>query len=517
MTDLSMASAIRAIAAETKVPEALKKTLSYVESLLRPRTSFVSIHDEREGLLTVAVTRGRSDERVVAASPGKGPVGRAFSEGRIVKEGAVLAIPMIAGETAVGVLTCMGGTRLREPLSAEHRETLLALAHTAAMVVALARSNELVEQRGRELRIAADRLDDRDRVRDSILSHLSHELRTPLTTIKVYLDMAQAGKLGELGERQANAVQICQRNADRLLRLINDLLLTARLEAGQMALDPRPLGLRSVMSEALALLDDELRSAEVTTDLAAPMGEAFIRGNRDRLVEAFMHLLERGLEGRRKGARLLVDVVPEDRRGVLRILHGGLDLPRTEVESLFSAFRADGGRSNLGLAIARRIVALHGGTVQARTSPEGLWFEVSFPLYAGAVATGARAPSPRPGEILVVEDDDDCRNGIVEYLSAERFRVRAFSDGRAALERIRQTPPALLLLDLRIPGVDGARLIREVREGAGPSTPIYVISGAIDDSVGQEEAWGAKVDGVFEKPINFPFLLERVREYVAPA
>jgi DNA-binding response OmpR family regulator len=85
------------------------------------------------------------------------------------------------------------------------------------------------------------------------------------------------------------------------------------------------------------------------------------------------------------------------------------------------------------------------------------------------------------------------------------------------LERIRQAPPALLLLDLRIPGVDGARLIREVREGAGPSTPIYVISGAIDEAVGQEEAWGAKVDGVFEKPINFPFLLERVREYVAPA
>src|SRR5690606_12231950 len=201
---------------------------------------------------------------------------------------------------------------------------------------------------------------------------------------------------------------------------------------------------------------------------------AFIRGNRDRLVEAFMHLLERGLEGRRKGARLLVDVVPEDRRGVLRILHGGLDLPRTEVESLFSAFRADGGRSNLGLAIARRIVALHGGTVQARTSPEELWFEVSFPLYAGAVATGARAPSPRPGEILVVEDDDDCRNGIVEALTAERFRVRAFSDGRQALERIRQSPPALLLLDLRNPVVHAARLIREVLECSGQSTRNYV-------------------------------------------
>lgn len=517
MSELPVANAVRAIAEEKKVPEALKKTLSVVDGLLRPRTAFISLHDERDGRLAVAVVRGRSDERVVAVEPGEGPSGRAFAERSIVRDGAALAIPMLAGDEPVGTITCLGGARLREPLPEEVEEALFALAGSAALVVALARAREDLERRGRELRIALEGLRERDRVRDSVLSHLSHELRTPLTTIKLYLDMAQGGKLGELGERQRHAVAICQRNADRLLRLINDLLLTARLEAGQMALDPRPLGLRSVMNEAFSLLGDELEEARVKPALSAPLGEAFIRGNRDRLVEAMMHLVERGLEGRREGTRILVDVVPEDRRGVLRLLHEGLYLPPEEVEHLFSAFRADGGRSNLGLAIARRIVSLHGGTVQARATADGLWLKVSFPLYAGAVATGARAPSPRPGEILVVEDDDDCRNGIVEALTAERFRVRAFSDGREALERIRQSPPALLLLDLRIPGVDGARLIREVREGAGPTTPIYVISGAIDGSVGQEDAWGAQVDGVFEKPINFPFLLERVREYVTPA
>jgi len=517
MPELPVANAVRAIAGETRVPEALKKTLSVVEGLLRPRTTFVSLCDERDGRLAVAVTRGRSDERVAAVSPGEGPTGRAFLERRIVRDGTALAIPMLAGDEPVGTITCLGGARLREPLPEEFEEALLALAGSAALVVALARAREEVERRGHELRIAVESLRERDRVRDSVLSHLSHELRTPLTTIKLYLDMAEGGRLGALGERQKSAVQICRRNADRLLRFINDLLLTARLEAGQMALDPRPLGLRSVANEALSLLGDELDTAHVQAVVSAPLGEAYVRGNRDRLVEALMHLVERGLEGRREGRRLLVDVVPEDRRGVLRILHEGLLLPPEEVEQLFSAFRTDGGRSNLGLAIARRIVSLHGGTVLARATPDGLWFEVSFPLYAGAVATGARAPSPRAGEILVVEDDDDCRNGIVEALTAERFCVRACSDGREALERIRQSPPALLLVDLRIPGVDGARLIREVREGAGPSTPIYVISGAIDGSVGQEEAWGAQVDGVFEKPINFPFLLERVREYVSPA
>lgn len=515
--DLSIASAIRAIAAEANAPQALKKTLSVAEKRLRARTTFVVVYEPAAARLNVAVTRGRSDPRVVAALPGEGPVGRAFASKAIVQEEGLIAVPMLAEGEPVGVLVCLGGSLLREPLPPDEKEILSTIAQTAGMAVAMAQLRELADRRGRDLRLVAERLEDRDRVRDSVLSHLSHELRTPLTTIKLYLDMAQTGKLGPLSERQAKAANICQRNADRLLRLINDLLLAARLDAGQMALDPRPLGLRSVFAEALALLEDDLRACELESRLEIPEGEVFVRGNRDRLVEAFMHFLERGIGPEREGREIVVTVRPRERKGSLRIVHGGLHLSETELDQIFAAFRPDGGRSNLGLNIARQVIHLHGGSVHVGQAQEGLWFEIVFPLYAGAVATGARGPAPRSGEILVVEDDDDCRNGIVEYLSAERFAVRAFSDGREALERIREAPPALLLLDLRIPGVDGARIIEEVRAGAGPSTPIYVISGAIDDAVGQEEAWGAKVDGVFEKPINFPYLLERVREYVAPA
>src|SRR5690606_17050165 len=107
--------------------------------------------------------------------------------------------------------------------------------------------------------------------------------------------------------------------------------------------------------------------------------------------------------------------------------------------------------------------------------------------------------------ILIVEDDDDCRNGLIEWLEAENYGVRAYDNGREALERIQEVPPALVLLDLRIPGVDGAALVKTVREGSrGQQTPIFVISGAIDAGAGSDQAWGERVDGVFEKPINFP-------------
>lgn len=512
----TFAEDLHGITSEPSIPEALRKVLLVVEGLVRPRSSFVSVFEEQVQRLNVVVAKGRSDKRIVASIPGEGPVGQAFADRDVVRDGSLLAIPMLVGDLAVGTLTLIGGSWTRDGLAPDEEAQLRTLASFAGSRVALAKAREEADRRARELENAIDQLDKRERVRDSILSHLSHELRTPLTTIKAYLDMGLKGRLGPLGDKQRDAMEISQRNADRLLRLINDLLLTARLEFGKMTLDPRALGLRSVLTEASELLKDDAENAKVTLAVEAPEGEVFVRGNRDRLVEGFMHLLERGFRGQRGGGTVRMEIFPDERNGSVRIVHGGMHLSQAEVEGLFRAFRPEGGQSNLGLSIARQVFGLHGGSVRAQATEEGLEFLVSFPLFAGAVATGARGPTPRQGEILVVEDDDDCRNGIVDYLSAEKFDVRAFSNGQRALERIREVPPALLLVDLRIPGVDGAKLIQEVREGAGPSTPIYVISGAIDTPSGQEEAWGARVDGVFEKPINFPYLLERVREYVAP-
>jgi CheY-like chemotaxis protein len=329
--------------------------------------------------------------------------------------------------------------------------------------------------------------------------------------------MALKGRLGELNERQERALSVCDQNANRLLRLINDLLLTARLHAGKMTLDPKPLGLRSVLTEAIDYLQADAEVAGVTIDLEAPSGEVFIRGNKDRLVEAFMHLIERGLRGKRTGERLRIEVATRGRVGAVELLLEGVGVSETELPQLFEPFRVEGGSPNIGLSIARQVFDLHGGHISAEREDGDLVFHVALPLFAGVVTALQERPAPRRGEILIVEDDDDCRNGLIEYLEAEHHRVRAYGDGREALERIQKVPPALVLLDLRIPGVDGAALVKTLRESeTGTPTPIYVISGAIDAGAGTEQAWGERVDGVFEKPINFPYLLERVREFVAP-
>lgn len=507
---------IRAIAADSSPANALRRTLATVARLFRTRSTFVSVFEPSLGMLQIGAARGRADRRVVAVAPGEGAVGLAYESGESQVADGVLAIPMQAEGKVLGALALIGGTFTegKQPDDVE-LSMLGALANAAAASVALATARNENERHVRQLEAAAQRVREGDRTRDAILSHISHELRTPLTTIKAYLAMLSKERLGPLSDKQQNALAVSERNADRLLRLINDLLLTARLQAGRMTLDPKPLGLRSVLEEAIRFLQDDLDTARVEVRLEAPEGEVFIRGNRDRLVEGFMHLLERGLHRDRGGGPILIRLLPKGRTGHISLSYPGFHLAKEEVDGLFDPFRLGNGASNLGLNIARQILELHGGQIGVERGADGLRFEASLPLFAGLVSNETPALQPRPGEILVVEDDDDCRNGIVEYLSAENFVVRAFADGQSALQRIQEVPPALVLLDLRMPGVDGAALIKEVREREqGQRTPIYVISGTIDAQAGADAVWGERVDGVFEKPINFPYLLERVRECV---
>lgn len=513
---------LQAILAEKQPPEAIKRALVAVEKAVRARSVFAAIHDPAFDRLNVAAARGRADPRIAAASPGEGPLGTAYVEQAVKVEGdgALVAVPMLAFGRCAGVLVVLGGS-WSGPTGPDAAELacVQAVANACGAAADAARARSDADRRAREMEAAAERLREGDRTRDALLSHLSHELRTPLTTIKGYLALAQKGRLGELSPKQRDAFAVCDRNADRLLRLINDLLLTARLQAGKMTLDPRPLGLKGVLDEAVNFLHDDSAVAGVTVDVTVEDGEVFVRGNRDRLVEGFMHLVERGLRGRRDGHKIEVTLSTRGRVGSVEIVLGGVHVPSEELATLFDTLRASGGSSNIGLSIARQIFELHGGNLSATQGPKGLVFQVSLPLFAGAVTTEVepRDEEARTGEILIVEDDADCRNALIDVLRGEGYEVRAFEDGRSALERIQEVPPALVLLDLRIPGVDGAALIKAVREGGrGEKTPIYVISGAIDAQAGADVAWGEKVDGIFEKPLNFPYLLERIRDYVEP-
>ncbi len=512
--------AVRAMAdsvAGSRCPsDAIKNHLAIARDLVRARATFVSTFEPHKGLLSVTEVRGRADGSVVSCRPGEGAVGKAFAERAIVEEGAHLAIPLLEGPRAVGVLSVLGA---RQAASADVWQALAS--HLIAAMQAAALRDAAV-RRTRDLETAVAGLKSLDRAREELLGNVSHELKSPLTTIKAYLAMARRDQLGPLTDKQKKAFETCDRNADRLLRLINDMLLMSRLQSGRMTLEERPFALRALAQEAAGTLSPTAAASGVVLFLEkAP--EVYVKGDRERLLEALVHLQENAIVYNRPGGRVDVSIRAEAGVATLCVRDDGAGIDEKDLPHIFERFYRGAGSGSragtgLGLSVVRQVAQLHGGSISVQSAlGRGSTFELRLPLFAGEVAAGSSAPEPRDGAVLVVEDDVDCREVLCELLASEGMSVIQAGDSDAALELLATARPALILLDLRLGGSDGRAVLEHVRqEPRLERTPIFVISGAADSAAGFRYDGPERIDGFFEKPLNLPRLLDRVRSVVQP-
>jgi len=500
--------------------EAQRAQLQTVHALLEAKTSFVSELVPGKDLLRVACVRGRNDARVRAAIPQEGAVGLAHSERRVVREGGLWAAPITGAEAPLGVLVVMGARR-RAPDS-----LLEALAAQVAAAWELARVKDDSARRHKDLQTAVAGLRSLERSREELLSQVSHDLKNPLTTVKAYLAMMARGKTGPLSDQQNKAVQVCQRNADRLLRMINDLLLMSRLQSGKMELDARPFGLKALTDEVMRALTPLAEQSKVRLQ-AVRGGEAFVRGDRERLSEAIYNLVDHSIHASLPGRNIELHVDTED-QGLarLRVKDGGPPVEEVDLSHLFDAYfrprGAEGSRRHAGLAlpIVAKIVHLHGGRAEARANPAGgTIYDLSIPMFAGAVTEEPLADAaPRAGGILLVEDDADCREVLKEVLELEGYRVIAATSAAEARSVLAHIRPGLVLLDLRLRDEDGRTVLHLVRTTkALEDVAVFIISGASDVASLTAGTGPDRIDGFFEKPIQLPRLLDTVASVVRPS
>ncbi|HSP78147.1 MAG TPA: hybrid sensor histidine kinase/response regulator, partial [Myxococcaceae bacterium] len=377
-------------------------------------------------------------------------------------------------------------------------------------------------RRNKDLQTAIAGLKSLEQNREEMLGSVSHDLKNPLTTIKAYLAMVGREKLGPLTEQQRRAVQICDRNSDRMLRMVNDLLLMSRLQSGKMQLNQRPFGIKAVAEEVLRGLAALAEHSKVRLHMP-PCPEVFIRGDRERIAEAIQNLVESGIHRCEEGDTVEVRVLTEDGLALLTVKDSGPGIGPEDLEHVFDPFyRPDGARGarSLGLPLVAKILSLHGGRVEATsTLGEGSSFQMVLPMFAGAVSTPDLAQAgPRAGGILLVEDDADCREVLQQVLEQEGYRVMATSGASEARSILSHIRPAMVLLDLRLSEEDGRSVLRFIRSTESlADVAVYIISGASDVATlgaGQGED---RIDGFFEKPLQLPRLLDTVAAVVRPS
>jgi PAS domain S-box-containing protein len=296
-------------------------------------------------------------------------------------------------------------TRVRAGLSVEHFETVrrrkdgtavhisltVSPIHQGSHVVGASKiARDITEQR--RLRQEAD---DANRLKDEFLATLSHELRTPLNTVVGYISMLQKGMMDE--PQRDKAIEIIDRNAQALLRLVSEMLDMSRVITGQIRLDVRPCDLSALVEEAVENIRPSADAKGVVLEAVIPPG-VLMHGDHDRLRQVMWNLLTNAVKFTPSGGRINLDVSTERDSVRVVVRDTGIGVSPEALPHLFQRFwqaetgrgRAHGGLG-LGLALSRNFVELHGGRIGATSGGVGrgteLWVELPRRVVATAEAS----------------------------------------------------------------------------------------------------------------------------------
>jgi signal transduction histidine kinase/ligand-binding sensor domain-containing protein/CheY-like chemotaxis protein len=358
------------------------------------------------------------------------------------------------------------------------------------------------------------------------LATLGHEVRTPMTGV---LGMSELLLGTQLDTRQRSYTESIRRAGEHLLRLVNDALDLARIEAGKLELEAQPFALRAMLDEVVELMKPlaQQRGLHFSERIGSDV-PASVHGDPTRIKQILLNLLGNAIKFTEHGSIGLHVGVAGGANVRFEVSDTGPGLNDEQKSRLFRRFeQADGSRtsaryggSGLGLAISQELAAAMGGRVQVDSTPgKGTRFVVELPLPRASKLVAASAGfepvsgTRRELDLLLVEDDPTVAEVMVGLLQAQGHRVVHVGHGLAALAHTAGARFDIALLDLDLPGIDGLALARQLR-AQGFTAPLLAVT-ARADAEAEPAARAAGFDGFLRKPLTGG-MLEAALEELLP-
>jgi signal transduction histidine kinase len=389
-----------------------------------------------------------------------------------------------------------------------------------------------------DLEKANERLRELDRLKSEFFANVSHELRTPLTLILAPASSLSRESHGALAPGQRTLVDTIHRNATRLLQLINDLLLLAKLESGEPRIDRLPVDVGGSVLRLAQEAQAYAQSLELRLEVdVEPSGQLIWNGDERHLDRIVLNLVSNACKFSRPGGLVRIGV-GSDREGIwLSVTDQGIGIAPQDVDRIFDRFvqvestasrRSQG--TGIGLSIVKQLVTLHGGRIAVQSEPDrGSTFLVHLSavprIAAGTKPTSSpevqkvrleptiTAPVQATGtsgpRVAVVEDNAD----LLAYLTQELgrwYRVLPFPDSTLAAQAMIADPPDLIVSDIMMPGLDGIALARQVRAARGTAEVPVLLLSAREEVEAKLAGFEAGADDYVHKPFDMQELRARI-------
>jgi PAS domain S-box-containing protein len=338
------------------------------------------------------------------------------------------------------------------------------------------------------------RLRELDRMKDEFVSVVSHELRTPLTAIRGSLQLLLADDRAVPDADDRQLLQVALKSCERLVRIINDILDIAKIEAGKLKLRLSAVVVRDLIDAAIADVQPIAATAGVRVQATIPPGIPALHADADRVIQALVNLLSNAIKFAPSGTDVTIAANQEDAYVVITVEDRGQGISADDATRLFQKFhQLDGsvtrrvGGTGLGLAITRAIAEEHGGNISVDSIVgERTVFRLRLPRVRDD-GTVSQAPvptrtQPRPRRILIVDDDRGTREILRFSLEEDGFEVIEAATGREGVKKAQEHLPDAITLDLVMPDGDGRWVLSELQ--VNPLTaaiPVIVVSGAGPD------------------------------------
>lgn len=332
-----------------------------------------------------------------------------------------------------------------------------------------------------------------DRLKSEFISTVSHELRTPLTSIKGSIGIVASGVTGDLSDEAKSLIDIANKNSERLVNLINDILDIEKIEAGKLDLQLRSLDFRSTIDKSISSLQGYADQYDVAIKIASEINhEVTVEGDEDRLIQVLSNLISNAIKFSPTGGVVTVGLTVET--GWMRASVSD-DGPGVDVDfqaKLFQKFaQADSsdtrqkGGTGLGLSISKAIVEHHRGTIGFDSKPdEGATFHFDLPLLdVEEIADIFDAPGHQSKKILICEDDHDIARLLKLMLARDGYESDIAYSAAEARTMLQENSYDALTLDLVLPDDTGGQFLQEIKETPeSAGMPIVVVSVIADQT-----------------------------------